>query len=73
MIDLTTAPEFFLDTTSHLEIREAADRVINGCVKQQVPTSGGSVGAVGRSKQFLADSLALSSRILTLEKAPMEI
>lgn len=73
MIDLTTAPGASSDTTSDLEIREAADRVIDQCVRQPGPTSGGSVGAVGRSTLFLGDSRSLSSCVLTFEKAPLEI
>jgi len=56
VIDLTTAPGTTSDTTSDLEIRQAAHRVINECVRQPGPTSGGSVGAVGRSALFLGDS-----------------
>jgi len=56
VIDLITAPGTTSDTTSDLEIRQAAHRVINECVRQPGPTSGGSVGAVGRSTLFLGDS-----------------
>jgi len=56
VIDLTTAPGTSSDTTSKLEIRQAADRVINECVRQPGPTSGDSVGAVDRSTLFLVDS-----------------
>jgi len=53
VIDLTTAPGISSDTTSELEIRQAADRVINDCVGNPGPTSGGSLGNVGASTLLL--------------------
>lgn len=52
VIDLITAPGVYSDSISEHDMTQAAQRVIDGCVRQTGPTEGGSLGAVGKISAF---------------------
>jgi len=68
VIDLVIhIPGIVSDRTTNLEITQAAQAVINDCVRQAGPTEGGSVGGVGMFSEIDSTSEKVAAEVLTMD------